>query len=176
MKANNDQHKKHIDQYFATNTINHLKTLAGSFCNDAVFFLITLPDHNFVLAPVYASCVINEKKEVSYSGPTYVTIRSGKHDSSTAETNHHNFSLLFDSKEFEPVMKINGQCKPIVIICVDGGPDENPRYAKTLVGGVNLFKKYQLDCLFVVSNCPGRSAFNMVERRMAPLSNQLAED
>ena len=92
-------------------------------------------------------------------------------------------------------MKINGQCKPIVIICVDGGnnasydltilhidsifsfkggPDENPRYPKTLAGGVNLFKKYQLDCLFVVTNSPGRSAFNIVERRMAPLSNQLA--
>ncbi|CAF4301901.1 unnamed protein product [Rotaria sordida] len=39
IKDNNDQHKKHDDQYFATNTINHLKTLAGSFGNDAVFFL-----------------------------------------------------------------------------------------------------------------------------------------
>ncbi|CAF4663525.1 unnamed protein product, partial [Rotaria sp. Silwood2] len=29
IKANNDQHKKHDDQYVATNTINHLKTLAG---------------------------------------------------------------------------------------------------------------------------------------------------
>ncbi|CAF4172871.1 unnamed protein product, partial [Rotaria sp. Silwood2] len=209
IKANNDQHKKHDDQYVATNTINHLKTLAGSFGNDAVFFLsqddkarvpiglpaarkqapllmhldykVTLPDHDFVLAPghklipsVYAACVINQRKEVSYSGPTYITIRSGKHDSSTAETHHHDFSLLFDSKEFESVMKINGQCKPIVIICVDGGPDENPPYAKTLAGGIDLFKKYQLDCLFVASNCPGRSAFNMVERRMAPLSNQLA--
>jgi hypothetical protein len=136
--------------------------------------------------------VINEKKEVSYSGPTYIAIRSGKHDSSTAETHHHDFSSLFDTKDFEPVMKTNGQCKPIVIICVDGenivsygshidfvlsftgGPDENPRYSKTLAGGVKLFKKYQLDCLFVATNCPGRSAFNMVERRMAPLSNQLA--
>ncbi|CAF5057417.1 unnamed protein product, partial [Rotaria sp. Silwood1] len=132
IKANNDQHKKHVDQYFATNTSNHLKTLAGSFGSDAVCFLsqddkarvpigrpaarkqapllmhldykITLPDHDFVLAPVYAACVINEKKDVSYSGPTYITIRSGKHDSSTAETHHHDFSLLFDSKEFEPVM------------------------------------------------------------------------
>jgi hypothetical protein len=138
----------------------------------------------FNLFLVYAACVINEKKEVSYSGPTYISIRSGKHDSSTAETHHHDFSILFDSKEFEPVMKINGQCKPIVIVSYDcyidfiflfkGAPDENPRYAKTLAGGVNLFKKYQLDCLFVVSNRPGRSAFNMGERRMAPLSNQLA--
>ena len=39
---------------------------------------------------------------------------------------------------------------------------------------MRLFKKYGLDCLFVVSNCLGRSAYNMVERRMVPLSNQLA--
>ncbi len=39
IKANNDEHKKHDDQYFATNTINHLKTLAGSFGSEAVFFL-----------------------------------------------------------------------------------------------------------------------------------------
>ncbi len=78
IKASNDEHKKHDDQYFATNTINHLKTLAGSFGSDAVFFLsqddkarvpiglpaarkqapllmhldykITLPDHDFVIA------------------------------------------------------------------------------------------------------------------------------
>ncbi|CAF4485859.1 unnamed protein product [Rotaria sp. Silwood2] len=208
-KATNDEHKKHEDQYFATNTINHLKTLAGSFGSDTVFFLsqddkarvpiglpaarkqapllmhldykISLPDHDFVVASrhklipsVYAACTINNKNEVTYSGPTYISIRSGKHSSSTAETHHYDFSLLFESKDFEPVMKVHGKCKPIVIISVDGGPDENPRFSKTLAGGVQLFKKYDLDCLFVVSNCPGRSAYNIVERRMAPLSNQLA--
>jgi hypothetical protein len=61
-------------------------------------YKITLLDHDFVLAPghklipsgkdsifmlkriifnlflVYAACVISEKKEVSYSGPTYISI------------------------------------------------------------------------------------------------------
>ncbi|CAF1030320.1 unnamed protein product [Rotaria magnacalcarata] len=126
-------------------------------------YKIRLPDHDFVVAPrhkliplVYVECTINDKKEVSYSGSTYITIRSGKHDSSTAETHNHDFSLLFGSKEFEPVMKVNGKCKPIVIICVDGentlfykyhanfifsckgGPDENPRYSETLAGGLIL--------------------------------------
>ena len=76
-KASNDEHKKHIDQYFATNTIDHLKTLAGTFGADAMLFLsqddkarvplglpaarkqapllmyldykISLPDHDFVI-------------------------------------------------------------------------------------------------------------------------------
>ncbi|CAF2089297.1 unnamed protein product [Rotaria magnacalcarata] len=142
---------------------------------------ISLPDHDFVVAlghklipSVYAACTINNQKEVTYSGPAYISIRSGKHDSSTAETHHRNFSLLVESKDFQSVMKLHDKCKPIVIIRADGGPDENPKYSKALVAGVNLFKKYELDCLFVVSNCPGRSAYNMVERRMVPLSNQLA--
>ena len=32
---------------------------------------------------------------------------------------------------------------------------------------------YHLDALFVVTNAPGRSAFNRVERRMAPLTKEL---
>ncbi|CAF1447480.1 unnamed protein product [Rotaria magnacalcarata] len=38
IKASNDEHKSHDDQYFATNIINHLKILAGSFGSVAVFF------------------------------------------------------------------------------------------------------------------------------------------
>ncbi|CAF1269691.1 unnamed protein product [Rotaria magnacalcarata] len=195
-RASNDEHKKHVDQYFAMNTINHLKTLADDKTRvpiglptarrQAPLLLhldhkISLPDHDFVVAlghklipSVYAACTINNQKEVTYSGPAYISIRSGKHDSSTAETHHRNFSLLVESKDFQSVMKLHDKCKPIVIIRADGGPDENPKYSKALVAGVNLFKKYELDCLFVVSNCPGRSAYNMVERRMVPLSNQLA--
>ncbi len=35
------------------------------------------------------------------------------------------------------------------------------------------FKKHNLDAIFVATNAPGRSAFNRVERRMAPLSREL---
>lgn len=33
---------------------------------------------------------------------------------------------------------------------------------------------YNLDALFIATNAPGRSAFNPVERRMAPLSRQFS--
>lgn len=39
---------------------------------------------------------------------------------------------------------------------------------------IHHFCKHNLDALFVVTNAPGRSAFNRVERRMAPLSRELA--
>jgi len=39
---------------------------------------------------------------------------------------------------------------------------------------VQNFREYDLDALFVFTNAPGRSAFNRVERRMAPLSKELS--
>lgn len=39
---------------------------------------------------------------------------------------------------------------------------------------IHHFVSHDLDALFLATNAPGRSAYNRVERRMAPLSNQLA--
>ena len=63
--------------------------------------------------------------------------------------------------------------KPVIMI-EDGGPDENPRYQKTIHVAVHHFLKHNLDAIFIATNSPGRSAFNRVERRMAPLSRELA--
>lgn len=54
-----------------------------------------------------------------------------------------------------------------------GGPDENPRYDKVIRMHVHHFEKYDLDAVLVGTNAPGRSAFNRVERRMAPLSRSV---
>ena len=37
-----------------------------------------------------------------------------------------------------------------------------------------MFLKYNLDALFVFTHAPGSSAYNSVERRMAPLSKDTA--
>ncbi|KZR97817.1 Uncharacterized protein APZ42_007100, partial [Daphnia magna] len=56
----------------------------------------------------------------------------------------------------------------------DGGPDENPRYQKVIQIAIHHFVNHNLDGLFVATNAPGRSAFNRVERKMAPLSKELS--
>ena len=66
------------------------------------------------------------------------------------------------------------QVKPVVVIMSDGGPDENSRYEKVITHAIDHFKSYNLDALFLISNAAGRSAYNRVERRMAPLSRELA--
>ena len=96
---------------------------------------VRLPDHDFVVATrhklipsVYAAAKIDDNG-VTYSGPTYVAIRSGKHDKSDASTHAYDFESLIDLPEFKEVIKMpDDQVKPVVIISVDGGPDENPRF------------------------------------------------
>ncbi|CAF1081493.1 unnamed protein product [Rotaria sordida] len=145
-------------------------------------YRVRLPDHDWIVAPrhqlipsVYAGCLLSKDGDLGYSGPTYIAIRSAKHDLSTAESHTIDFDRLVCLKEFENVARDEtGQVKPIVIITVDGGPDENPRFPKTLVASIKKFKKYNLDALFVLTHAPGQSAYNIVESRMAPLSHDLA--
>lgn len=59
------------------------------------------------------------------------------------------------------------------MLTVDGGPDENPRYQKVITVAVHHFLQHDFDTLFLATNAPGRSAFNRVERKMAPLSKEL---
>ncbi|XP_065639521.1 uncharacterized protein LOC136072280 [Hydra vulgaris] len=148
-------------------------------------YKVTLADHDFVIAPqhklipsVIAAIEIKkdcmEKQAVTYSGPTYIAIRSAKHDSSTAlshleDINRINHLLAFESSLFTE----DGVSKQAMVITVDGGPDENPRYEKTILCAKTYFKEHDFDGMFVATNAPGRSAFNRIERRMAPQSHDL---
>jgi hypothetical protein len=103
-------------------------------------YRIRLPDHDWVVAErhklipsVYAVVNIKENKigdpsAVTYSGPTFISIRSGKHSSSTATTHGTDLTNLLQVEDFVSHFKTSdGLYKPILIIISDGGPDENPR-------------------------------------------------
>lgn len=150
-------------------------------------YRIRLPDHDWVVAgqhklipSVYAiinvsTDLIGQPESVTYSGPTYVAIRSGKHSSSTATSHAEDFDKILQIDTFSQFTKTSdGFIKPVVIITSDGGPDENPRYRKVIDSAIKHFKNYDLDAVFIATNAPGRSAFNRVERRMAPLSRELS--
>ena len=129
---------------------------------------------------MYAGIVVQpnglgKPEAVSYSGPTYIAIRSGKHSSSTAYAHALDFERLLQLHEFDTITKYgpDNAAKPVLVITVDGGPDENPRYQKVIETAVYHFMQNNLDAYFIATNAPGRSAFNRVERRMAPLSKEL---
>lgn len=149
-------------------------------------YRVRLHDHDWVVADkhklipsVYAFVEVEKNKmgdpaAVKYSGPTYIAIRSGKHDSSTAASHAYDLNSILQNEEFSSFTRTkDGELKPVIIIISDGGPDENPRYAKVINQAISHFKKNNFDAVFVATNAPGRSAFNRVERRMAPLSREL---
>ena len=64
--------------------------------------------------------------------------------------------------------------KPILMMGTDGAADDAPRFPKVLSTAADFFKMLNLDALIHEVNAAGLSAFNPVERRMAPLSHYLA--
>ena len=65
--------------------------------------------------------------------------------------------------------------KPIVIMSMNtSGLENNTRYSKTLASAIAKFKKYNLDALVIVNQTPGQALFNVVERRLASLTHDLA--
>ena len=83
-----------------------------------------------------AHCVIDPSRGVTYSGTTYIGVRSSKHNNSSAYSHHED---LVRFREVHPeVFHIpeSSDVKPVVIKSVDGGPDENPRLEKKQENGL----------------------------------------
>ncbi|CAF4363394.1 unnamed protein product, partial [Adineta steineri] len=113
---------------------------------------------------------------ISNFGPTYVSLRSAKHDRLTHESHAIDFDHLVQLKEFEKVAcDHTGRVKPIVIMNYDSsGLDNKTRYLKTLTSAIEKFKKHNLDVLIIVNQAPGQAILNVVERRLSPISHDLA--
>ena len=82
-------------------------------------YKVRLLDHDFVIAnrhklipSVYAECKITDEGDLSYSGNTFIRIRSGLHDTSNAYTHAYDIRQLFESGEVET--------KPILLLETDG--------------------------------------------------------
>ena len=78
-------------------------------------YKVKLPDHSFVVATrhklnpsVYGICDVNLKGEVTYPGGTFIRIRNGKHDKTSAETHTYDMHELFRSERIAP--------KPILLM------------------------------------------------------------
>ena len=82
--------------------------------------------------------------------------------------------FLVTNKKFDEVFKWQGVVKPLWVLLVDGGPDENPRYLKNIHQYCRLFRHLDLDYFTIRTHAPGQSAYNPVERSMATLSKKVA--
>ena len=101
-----------------------------------------------------------------YSKNTFIRIRSGKYDSSSAYAHACDMKELFESSNLPE--------RPILVLSTDGAQDEAPCYPKPLPTAIYLFKNLQLYVFLHGVNAAGLFAFNPVERRMSPLSHDIA--
>lgn len=86
------------------------------------------------------------------------------------------FGHVLELGQLQSVAKVGNEAKFIAMIFSDAGPDENARFPKTLDLSwlVQHFKKQKFDALLVSTHAPGMSVYNQVERRMGPLTKDLA--
>ena len=95
-------------------------------------YKVKLPDHDFVVAKphklipsVIPACNIKENalthSGVTYSGPTYVEIRSAKHHSSTALRHLQDMKRVREIEEFRDNLTTSNElAKPVMIATCDG--------------------------------------------------------
>lgn len=87
---------------------------------------------------------------ISYSGPTYVAIRSAKHETSNAFTHHWDMNQILAEAYLKPFLKRdNGDVIPCWYIRTDGAADENPRHVAVLRCEICFFRENDLDHLAV---------------------------
>ena len=104
-------------------------------------YQVTLPDHDFIVAPKHKlmPSVIGDMKlvkskdltnnAVNYSGATYLVIRSARHSASFAY--FQDMMRVHSLPEFSTGFQTDRhEEKKAMIVTVDRGPDENPRYLK----------------------------------------------
>jgi hypothetical protein len=119
--------------------------------------------------------MIDDSGLIGWSGATYVSIRSSKHERFTTDAEDIDFDRLLKLREFEKTARNHiGAIKPIIIMNVDSlQPTNYTLYPKTLASAIGKFKKYNLDALFIVALAPGQAAFNIAERRIAILAQDI---
>ena len=112
----------------------------------------------------------------TFSAATYIGIRSTKHSASYAFAHFQDRMRVRSLPEFTTSFQTDRlEEKKVMIVIVDGGPDENPKYEKTISFLLNYSVENGLDAFFLGTNAQGRSAFNRVECRMAKLSKELSD-
>ena len=148
-------------------------------------YKVILPDHDYVVASqhkliplVSGDMQVRENDfsggAVTYSGPTYCVIRSTKRSGSSAYRHLQDMKRIRLFDIFDWSFKNNGEAKPVMIVMADGGPDENPRYTKTIESAIDYFLSYDLNAFFLATNVPSRSVLNRAERLMVKFNKKIS--
>ncbi|CAI2197718.1 6770_t:CDS:2, partial [Funneliformis geosporum] len=116
-----------------------------------------------------SSKIIKEQKNISIQNaqPEYFI--------GTSSTIHIvDLESIISNEEFSTTLKKEVKVRPIWILLVDGGPNENSKHMKNIIQYAHLFHALELNYLTICTHTPDQSAYNLVECSMASLFAKLA--
>jgi hypothetical protein len=124
--------------------------------------LVSVADHDFptghgqkLIPSVYLMIKPNDSNNELRTGQLAIFVRPQWSLGTSSVTHMQDLNSLTIDPKYDDVLKNNGDIRPIWILLVDGGPDENPRYLKNIKAYCHLFKKFDLDYLSVRTHAPG---------------------
>ncbi|PKY35173.1 hypothetical protein RhiirB3_501455 [Rhizophagus irregularis] len=142
---------------------------------------VIIEDHDFpvgskmkLIPSVYLTIDPTDSSNTLRTGKLSIFIRPEYFIGTSSETHIADLESIVSNEEFFTIIKKDDEVKPIWILLVDGGPDENPKHMKNIIQYAHLFRALNLDYLTVCTHASGQSAYNPVERGMASLSAKLA--
>ncbi|GBC26323.2 hypothetical protein GLOIN_2v1870260 [Rhizophagus irregularis DAOM 181602=DAOM 197198] len=142
---------------------------------------VTVEDHDFptgskmkLIPSVYLVINPADSSNTLRTGQLFIFIRPEYFIGTSSATHIADLESIIKNENFSNTLKKEDKVRPIWVLLVDGGPDENPKHMKNIIQYAHLFRSLDLDYLTVRTHAPGQSAYNPVERSMASLSEKLA--
>lgn len=103
--------------------------------------------------------------------PTIIFIRIGKHSVFYVASFDADVAYVLINNAFTPLsMTPISSVKPVMVVCSDGGSEQNPRCPRVVLQVIDPIKTYDLDAMYIMTNDRSKTAFNIVEWRMARLN------
>ncbi|EXX75382.1 hypothetical protein GLOIN_2v1783204 [Rhizophagus irregularis DAOM 181602=DAOM 197198] len=133
--------------------------------------LVSVADHDFPLGnaqklvpSVYLMIKPNELNDELRTVQLAIFVRRQWSLGTSSLSHMQDLENLTLDPKYNDVLKTNREIRPIWVLLVDGGPDENPRHLKNIKTYCHLFQKFDLDYLTVRTHATGQSKYNPVER------------
>ncbi|CAB4479452.1 unnamed protein product [Rhizophagus irregularis] len=170
--------RDHPDGHYCLASVKSARQFATVFADKAV--IISQDDKAKIgsgqkLVPsVYLMMKPNESNDELRTGQLAIFVHHQWSLGTSSLSHMQDLKNLALDPKYSDVLKTNGEVRPICVLLVDRGPDENPRHLKNIKNYCQLFRKFDLDYLTVRTYAPDQSKYNLVERGMATLSGKLA--
>ncbi|CAG8809471.1 17980_t:CDS:2, partial [Gigaspora margarita] len=135
LRLQNTTRKRHEDTYFCAFLVRNIKEMISLLEPQSVLTIYqddkarkntSQFGHSKQARTNPNESKYEKAKAITYSGPMFIRICNGKHNTSTAYTHSKDFNDLMSNERLHNFTTTeDGQSKPVVLMLTNSGPDEN---------------------------------------------------